>query len=41
MRTTTLAAATSGRHRRPRWRQRMNLFDTAKPEAGAVPLSLS
>jgi hypothetical protein len=38
MRTTTATAANSGRHKRPRWRQQMDLFDSARPEAGGVPL---
>jgi hypothetical protein len=38
MRRTTATAATSGKHNRPRWRQQMDLFDNAKPEAGGVPL---
>ena len=37
MRTTT-AAANRGRHKRPRWRQQMDLFDSSRPEAGGAPL---
>jgi len=31
-------AATSVRHKRPRGRQQMDLFDSARPEAGGAPL---
>ncbi len=36
--TRTTAAANSGRHKGPRGRQQMDLFDSARPEAGAAPL---
>jgi len=38
MRSTTATAANSGRHKGPRGRQQMDLFDRAKPEAGGAPL---
>ncbi|MCV9941274.1 hypothetical protein OIU35_33490 [Boseaceae bacterium BT-24-1] len=38
MRATTATAANSGRHKRPRGRQQMDLFDSARPEAGGAPL---
>jgi len=36
MRATTAAAANSGRHKRRRGRQQMDLFDSARPEAGGA-----
>ena len=36
MRVTT--ATTSGKHKRPRGRQQMDLFDSARPAAGGAPL---
>lgn len=38
MRTTTATAANSGKHKRPGWRQQMDLFGNAKPETGGAPL---
>ena len=38
MRTTTATASNSGKNKRPRWRQQMDLFDSARPEAGGAPL---
>ena len=38
MRATTATAATNGRHKRPRGRQQMDLFDSARPQAGGAPL---
>ncbi len=38
MRATTATAANSGRQKRPRVRQQMDLFDIAKPESGGAPL---
>jgi delta 1-pyrroline-5-carboxylate dehydrogenase len=36
MRVTT--AMNSGKHKRPRERQQMDLFDSARPAAGGAPL---
>ncbi len=38
MRATTATAANSGRQKRPRGRQEMDLFDSATPEFGGAPL---
>jgi len=38
MRATTATAANSGRQKRPRGRQQMDLFDSARPEFGGAPL---
>ena len=38
MRATTATAANSGRHKRPRGRQQMDLFDSANLAAGGAPL---
>ena len=37
MRATTATAANSGRQKRPRVRQQMDLFDSARPESGGAP----
>jgi len=38
MRATTATAANGGRRKRPRGRQQMDLFDSARPESGGAPL---
>lgn len=38
MQATMATAAISGRHKRPRGRQQMDLFDSARPAAGGAPL---